>query len=256
MARRVSWTNNSSGHLGTYVYRAATLDPQNLPAPVATVAPVAQGETAEWIDDSGAYECYAVQDYDASGVSLLSGEVCVTDPWANVQIGDEVGGGIYGGTHTDGTNTWHLIFALSPSIVSNLAWHNDLGSSPSGVEDLDDGLSNQSAIIGDHPDSSGANAFSYCENYVDGAGNADYYLPALNELVKLRELSTNGHPEYSGLSISNNEFWSSTGTQGSWPYTVNIFYDGVFPENNVIKQRQPNNAAQEVNVIPVRRLMI
>ncbi len=64
MARRVSWANNSSGHTGTYVYRAPTLDPQNLPAPVATVDSVAQGETAEWIDS----ESLAAGDYDRAGL--------------------------------------------------------------------------------------------------------------------------------------------------------------------------------------------
>lgn len=76
MARRVSWTNNSSGHSGTYVYRAPSpMDTQNLPAPLATVGPVAQGATADWNDQEvvadGDYD-YAVQDYDQSGVSALS----------------------------------------------------------------------------------------------------------------------------------------------------------------------------------------
>ncbi len=77
MARLISWINNSSGHSGTYVYRAETLDPQSLPAPVATVDPVAQGATAEWIDNSGETGCFAVQDFDSSSVSALSAEVCV-----------------------------------------------------------------------------------------------------------------------------------------------------------------------------------
>lgn len=80
MARRVSWTNNSSGYSGTYVYRAETLDPQSLPAPVATVDPVAQGATAEWVDNSGEYGCFAVQDFDGQGAGSLSAEVCVSNP--------------------------------------------------------------------------------------------------------------------------------------------------------------------------------
>ncbi len=75
MALRISWTNNSSGHTGTYVYRAETIDPQNLPAPVATVDPVAQGATAEWVSNeelaAGDYD-YAVQDFDGDDVGALS----------------------------------------------------------------------------------------------------------------------------------------------------------------------------------------
>lgn len=75
MARRVSWTNNSSGHSGTYVYRAPALDPQALPEPIAQVGPVAQGAAAEWLDGeelaAGDYE-YAVQDFDGQGVGQAS----------------------------------------------------------------------------------------------------------------------------------------------------------------------------------------
>lgn len=200
MARRVSWTNNSSGHSGTYVYRAPTLDPQNLPAPVATVDPVAQGETAEWIDDFTGYECYAVQDFDGQGVGALSDEVCVSNPYASATVGDYIGGGVYVGinTESDGTD-YYVIAALEASEV-NRYWKNS--RTTTGAGSSTDGWDNTQAMIAagidNHP------AGKYCVNYTDAENNADYYLPALSELQMVAELV--GHPEVSATSYH----WAST----------------------------------------------
>src|SRR5690554_7565963 len=178
MARRVSWTNNSSGHLGTYVYRAPTLDPQNLPAPVATVDPVAQGETAEWIDAEAPYECYAVQDFDGQDMGTLSAEVCVADPWDNVQIGDEIGDGVYAGINTESDNSqYHIVFALqegelAPSAESR--WKTSNTTTPGTGSDTDgwaNTMAMEAAGLADHP------AALHCRNYTGGGYN-DWYLPA------------------------------------------------------------------------------
>ncbi|SDO73075.1 hypothetical protein SAMN04487957_110151 [Halomonas shengliensis] len=243
MARRVSWTNNSSGHLGTRIYRAPTLDPQNLPAPVATVGPVAQGETAEWVDNSGEYGCYAVQDYDAQGVGALSAEVCVTDPWANVQIGDEIGGGVYAGTHTDGTNTWHVIFATQTAESAVGPEWGNYGTS-TGATNPDDGLANQTEILTNHDDGS-ADAFYHCRDYVDGDGNNDYYLPARNELALVDALVGMSHAEFStDLSAYR---WSSTenSSVNAWTRRFSGSVESTF-----------NKSSTSLRVRPVRRVPV
>ncbi|MDI5890591.1 DUF1566 domain-containing protein [Halomonas rhizosphaerae] len=205
MARRVSWTNNSSGHSGTYVYRAPTLDPQNLPAPVATVDPVGQGETGEWIDDFTGYECYAVQDFDGQGVGALSAEVCITDPWAGVQVGDEVEGGIYAGIDTiDGTD-YHIIAGLESSEVQGLVWKPSYTDTP-GAESMTDGLANtqdmEAAGLSSHP------AAEHCVNYAGGGYN-DWHLPAQSQLALMYN-NLRGHPEFA-TNVSSAEYtWTST----------------------------------------------
>lgn len=80
MTRRVTWTNNSTDYDGANIYRDATIDPMNLPEPIATVGPVDQSVTAEWIDNDGAGDqCYAVRDFDSSGNGPLSEAYCFGD---------------------------------------------------------------------------------------------------------------------------------------------------------------------------------
>jgi len=134
MARRVSWTNNSSDHLGAYVYRGQPLDPQNLPAPLATVGPVAQGATAEWIDNedlsAGDYD-YAVQDFDGAGVSAVSAVVTHaalgSNPFAGLAIGDPVEGGYFAGVMLDESDVEYGL-VVSPKAQGDpggtLTWQN------------------------------------------------------------------------------------------------------------------------------------
>jgi hypothetical protein len=77
MAQRVSWTNSSDGHEGTYVYHSeSTMDPANLPAPLADIAPVALSAQGEYIDNrelSGDHY-FRVQDYDGAALGTVSDE--------------------------------------------------------------------------------------------------------------------------------------------------------------------------------------
>lgn len=214
MARRVSWTNNSSGHLGSYVYRAESLDPQNLPAPVATFGPVAQGSPAEWIDNdtlNGSY-CYAVQDYDGESAGVVSEDVCVQlgDDFSSAQIGDEIGGGIYAGIRTINGSDYYLVSAKRSGQSSGVQWGNY--GTETGADDLDDGKANQELVLTSF-DNGDYDAFYHCRDYVDGDGNNDYYLPSRNdvELIGTNLIAT-AHPEFddgSGLLWASTEFSSA-----------------------------------------------
>ncbi|MCH4563334.1 hypothetical protein MKP05_09350 [Halomonas sp. EGI 63088] len=77
MTRLVTWINQSTDYLGSEIFRDTTLDPQNLPAPVATVGPVGQGARAEWNDrDGSGDQCYLVRDFDDQGVGEVSEAYC------------------------------------------------------------------------------------------------------------------------------------------------------------------------------------
>ena len=225
MARRVAWTNNSSGHSGTNVYRAPTLDPQNLPAPVATVDPVAQGETAEWIDNEslspGDYD-YAVQDYDAGGEGALSAIKTYTVPedYSAAQVGDYIGGGVYAGIHAIGGADYHIVAAAQTGESSG-GWGND--NTATGSTSLDDGLANQQNILANYTANEPPAIFYYARDY-GGGGHSDWYVPALNELRLVYDnLVAVSHPEFvSSLSAyrwtstekDSNEAWSKRFTDG------------------------------------------
>lgn len=242
MARRVSWTNNSSGHSGTYVYRAETLDPQNLPAPVATVDPVAQGATAEWVDNeelaAGDYD-YAVQDFDGQGVGALSGVVVYTvvEDFASAQIGDYIGGGVYAGINTESDQTeYHIIFANQEGELEQSAesrWKVE-ATETLGTDSDTDGWANTAAMetagLVDHP------AALHCRNYT-GGGNTDWHLPARTELAL--EANIRGHAEMS--TDVNRDRWTSTQRfpASSW---TRRFVDGAvnsFDKDDTFRRVRP-----------------
>ena len=128
------------------------------------------------------------------------------DDFTNAQIGDEIGGGIYGGTHTNGTETWHVIFAKQAGESAEGPIWGNIGTE-TGATDHDDGLANQNLILASFDDGS-ADAFYYCRDYVDAEGNNDYYLPARNELALVDALVNMSHPEFQ--SDMHTYLWSST----------------------------------------------
>ncbi len=243
MARRISWTNNSSGHSGTYVYRAPTLDPQSLPEPIATADPVAHGVTAEWIDndalDPGDYD-YAVQDFDGSGVSTISAltTFTVSDYLSGAQVGDYAGGGVYAGIlEINGTN-YHIIFSKQDGEKAPpVAWKNSQTATP-GADDDYDGLENTNNIviagISDHP------AAEHCVNYA-GGGFSDWYLPARYELAM--ESGLREHPE---LSVERSAYrWASEYIPES---AITINFNGSLVGNT--------KTTDNMRVRPIRRVPV
>lgn len=249
MARRVSWTNNSSGHSGTYVYRDETLDPQALPAPVATVDPVAQGATAEWVDNeelsAGDYD-YAVQDFDGQGEGALSGVVTHTVPLTldNAQIGDEIEGGVYAGTITYAdAREFHIIGANYADEGSDLAWGNE--DTVTGATDEYDGAANQALILASFDDGSPA-AFYHCRDLASG-GHTDWYMPSRFELKLLFDnLASIDHPEF----ITNSETIRLSSTEVNFEYVYARRFSEDTEYNNAGKTALP------YRVRPIRRVAV
>lgn len=81
MAVRITHTNNSDGHDGTFVYRSTSpMDPQALPTPIADEPPVALGVVFEFIDNESLSDdtyFYRTQDHEGGQVSTVSGEVSI-----------------------------------------------------------------------------------------------------------------------------------------------------------------------------------
>lgn len=245
MARRISWTNNSTNYSGSYVYRGATLDPQNLPAPVATVDPVVQGATSEWIDSeelpAGDYD-YAVRDYDGSGEGGLSAVTVYTvEPSLDTaQIGDEIGGGVYAGTITYAdAREFHIIAALQAGEGSNVKY----GSADGSSEDADDGYANTQSMV-----SRGISNFPAGQHCVDYSadGNNDFYMPSKNELRLMYDnLMLAGHPEFSTATSD----WRLSSTENGAQVWAKRFSDG--DENSGF-----NAGFTGARVRPIRRVPV
>lgn len=199
MARRVSWTNNSSGHDGTTIHRSTTaMDPQALPAAIGTVA----AGTTEYIDSEalpdGTYY-YRVQDYQGASVSAASAEqsftISTAPDYSTAQIGDPIGGGIYAGTITYAdARQYHIVAAKAAGEAYGLQWGN-VGTLTTAT-DVDDGMANQNVILTSF-DSGDSDAFYYCRDYT-GGGHSDWYMPSKNEmLLIINNLVVASHPEFS-----------------------------------------------------------
>lgn len=155
MARRISWINNSSGHDGTRIYRAdAPMDPQNLPAPIATI-PAQPVGTVEYIDSeelaNGTYY-YRVQDYSGAEVSAASEGVSLSIGFP-ASVGDEIEGGYFAGVMLDPADDSEYALIVAP---------------------LDTGSLGDSAA-------SEQEAHNFCNNLVIG-GFSDWSLPSVDEL--------------------------------------------------------------------------
>ncbi len=206
MAVRITHTNNSDEHDGTYVFRSTSpMDPQNLPAPIADEPPVAPGATFEYIDSpaDGTYY-YRTQDHEGGQVSAVSAEVSLQIGFS-AQIGDAVEGGIFAGkiTYSDGRE-FHIITATADAELTYPQWKVS-ATSDTGMSDFDDGVANTDAMVAagitNYPAAEG------CVNYT-GGGYTDWYLPSENEHLLIYNNLAN-HAEFSERKASAEFAWSS-----------------------------------------------
>lgn len=226
MGYRLIWTNNSSGHSGSYVYRStSTIDPAMLPSPDGTADPVAQGAQAEFTSGEelpAGTHYFRVQDFDGAGVGTVSAEQTleITSALASAAIGDEVEGGIYAGIDSiDGTD-YYIVAAKASGEEYGLQWKTSQTSTP-GTSSNTDGLANtqamQAAGIADHP------AAEHCVNYA-GGGFSDWHMPARSQMTLMYN-NLAGHAEFSATASSNDYVWTSREYSSSAAY-ARRFSDG------------------------------
>lgn len=159
MAVRLTWTNNSSGHDGTYVYRSTSpMDPQALPAPIADLP----AGSEEYVDgETSAYTYYyRVQDHEGGQLSAVSDPVQIVDgiihagdgDWASttsgtlistsapagVQVGDLLIAAVMHREALTPPSGWDLVVAAGPTagaapqttaLYSRVATSADVGAS-------------------------------------------------------------------------------------------------------------------------------
>ncbi len=160
----------------------------------------------------------------------------------SVSVGDYIGGGVYGGTHTDGTKSWHLIFAKQEGESEIVSWgENGLTT---GANDPDDGLTNQTLVLTSF-DNGESDAFYHCRDYVDGEGNTDYYLPSRNELAKADALASMSNPEFT--ENPSDYRWTST------EFSDNTAWIRRVSDGN---EYNGNFKSARIAVRPVRRVLI
>lgn len=250
MAVRITHTNNSDGHDGTFVYRSTgSMDPQDLPDPIVDSPPVALGAVFEYIDIDHftGVQCYRTQDHEGGQLGTLSAEVCVTVPenLAVASVGDEVAGGLYAGTieYADGRE-FHIIVSKADGQPGGLIAWGDQGTAVTGSDDSDDGAANTQDLIdkgiADHP------AAEHCVNYTDSDGNDDYYMPAINELIgPVRALH-----DHDGSTFASDFYWSSTESSGS------LEADRAVDVNLDTLSIRDSPKGNSVQVRPIRRVPV
>ncbi|MCK2183496.1 DUF1566 domain-containing protein [Halomonas getboli] len=228
MPQLIRWINQSSGHLGHRVFRSTSpMDPENLPAPIATVGPVGLGEWAEYVESEyladGTYY-YRVQPFDETGVGVVSDEDSINlsnaPDYAGASIGDAIGGGIFAGIDTIGGVDYYIIAGDAESEAYGLQWKTSQTTTP-GTDSYDDGLANTQAMvtagIADHP------AGEHCVNYAGGGFN-DWHLPSRSQL-QLMIANLSAHTEFSNNTASGDRSWSSTEFNATQAYRL-TFSDG------------------------------
>lgn len=231
------------------VYRdTGPMDPQALPTPHATNLPASQAQFREAVAEDGTTYYYRTANVKGSK-KKVSGEVSVFagDPFDSVQIGDEIGGGIYAGsiTYAD-SNEYHIISAKEDGEVDNLLWGFD--GVDTGATDYDDGKANTDTL----QSLGGSQQSDHCVSY-SGGGKGDWYMPALNELSLVRQ-NLWDHPEFN----QNSDVDSAGYTASSTEYSSNSagviqFSNGFTPDPGTAataKDRSTNR------VRPIRRVPV
>lgn len=222
MALNITWTDTNDAEDGYNVYVRDTpmTWPSDVPAPVVMGADT----TSYAADVDTTVDQYVIVTTVKGGIEVAA-EQFHFDPagtggggdedYANAQIGDEIGGGIYAGTITYAdAREFHIIFAKQDGESAEGPEWGNYGTE-TGADDPDDGLANQELIFADFDDGS-AEAFEHCRDYTDGDGNSDYYLPARNELALVDALVDMSHAEFS-TDLSTYR-WSSTENSSTYAW--------------------------------------
>ncbi len=221
MGIRITWQDTNASEQGHRVYRSASpMNPENLPVPLVELGPdVEEYEDGSVVDGETWY--YRVSAF-SGGAESVGAEIVKTaeaggggseDDFANAQIGDEIGGGIYAGIETIGGADYHIIVGKADSEAAGLQWKTSQ-TSTSGTTSNTDGLANTQAMetagLANHP------AAEHCLNY-SGGGYTDWHMPARSQLTLVYN-NLAGHAEFAETVSSAALIWASTESSaaGAW----------------------------------------
>lgn len=249
----LTWTDRNTNETGHRIYRSSSpMDTQALPLPVAEIGP----DVTEWedtdtpVDQVVYYIVSAVRGADEA----FSDEVMIdtTSPAPDLPtiIGESFGGGFYAGDIEIEGQWYKLIVAdVSADITgANSRWKTSNTDTP-GTDHLTDGVANTSAMIAAgielHP------AAAHCIDH-RGGGNADWYMPAKDELNVIYQNLDYGRPNcppdfLSGgpQAFTNAWYWAST------QYSSDLGWSQLFGGGNQGSNSKPGSNRR---VRPVRRL--
>ncbi len=207
---RITWTDRNADEEGHRIYRdTAPIDTENLPVPLVELGPGATSYDDETAEAETTYH-YLVTAYKG-GFEAFAAEAVIDidagpeDDFANAQIGDYIGGGIYAGINTIGGTNYHIVSGLAESEEYGLRWKTSR-TETAGTDSDSDGMANtlamEAAGLADHP------AAAHCLAYA-GGGHNDWHMPAMDQL-NLMHSNLSGHPEFADNVNSGDTTWSST----------------------------------------------
>lgn len=167
-------------------------------------------------------------------------------------IGEPWGGGFYAGDIEYPDGQWYklIVADVSADITGTNSRWKTTNTSTAGTDHLTDGVANTSAMIAAgielHP------AAAHCIDH-RGGGNADWYMPAKDELnVIYQNLGYNRHncpPDFQSggpQAFSNAWYWASTQSSSGYGW-VQRFSDG---SQNVSNKTYTNRRVRPVRRIP------
>lgn len=248
---QITWDDINDNEDGFHIYRSTspldTANPENLPAPLASVA-AGIGSYDDTTAAAGTTYYYAVAAYKGSfvnpAVDIEVSTAFVEPDYSSAQAGDEIGGGIYTGIHTVASVDYHYIVTKADQIVSgnNIQWSD---SGVSGATSVSDGLANQQIMLG--LTNLNPELFIYADGLTIG-GHSDWYVPAYNEVEHL-EQTVSGLAEYSSIYGENVGTSTEVNTSG-------FRYCTSFDESITTYFNTSKNNPANINFLFVRRVPV
>lgn len=254
----LSWENDSNIHSHQKIYKSlSAFDSNTLPSDVVTI-----GRDVRVYEDTDVVEgftyYYAVATVDWNGAEYLSDVLEVEavesgggpTPTLPTVIGEASGGGFYAGDIESDGQWYKLIVADKAADITgtNSRWKTTNTDTP-GTDHLVDGVSNTNAMVAAgielHP------AAAHCIGHL-GGGNADWYMPARDELnVIYQNLGFNRPncpPDFQAggpQAFSNASYWSSTQDSSSTSWRQSFSSGSQF---------RSSKSGTSYRVRPVRRI--
>ena len=210
---RLTWTDTNTIEDGYNVYRSSAPMNTLTATQLANYLIAELGPDVEQYDDetiTSGENYYYIVAARKDGVISPALQIAVQanvgeDDFTGVQIGDEIGGGIYAGIDTINGADYHIIAGKYDSEEYGLRWKTSRTSTP-GTGSATDGLANtlamEAAGLSDHP------AAAHCLADT-GGGRSGWHMPARSQLTLMYH-NLAGHAEFNANVSSGDYTWAST----------------------------------------------